>query len=264
MFADYLRERGITDQPGVASPPWVVAHRGYSGVAPENTLAAVDAARATGVDFIEVDLWVSGDGTPVVIHDGSLGRTTGATGNVGNLSDERISLADAGSWLGRGYAGQRVPTFDGLLHDIRSGGGSLFVELKGNWSAGAVASVSQSIMDFGLADRIVVQSFSVPTLKVARDVMPMVPRGLLVDSRRPNRIDLADELELIAINPSVRAFQNHRGTIDNYLAAGLACCVYTANKPEEWAQLLAGGVTAIITDHPARLQGFMAARELAA
>lgn len=264
MFADYLAERGISRVPGVDADPWVVGHRGYSGIAPENTLAAVDAARNAGVDFIEVDLWVSADGTPVVIHDGTLGRTTGSSGHVGKLTDERISLADAGSWMGRGFAGQRIPTFAGLLQDVRASGGTLLVELKGDWSAGAVARVSQEIMDFGMADRIILQSFSVPSVRAARDLIPMVPRGLLIDSVHTTHLEQAEELEVMAVNPSVNYFRKHRDTVASFLEAGLAVFVYTANEPAEWAELVEAGVTGIITDFPGRVQGFLAARALAA
>jgi glycerophosphoryl diester phosphodiesterase len=261
MFTEYLKTQQILQTPGRGAAPWVIAHRGYSGVAPENTLAAVDAARATGADLIEVDAWISGDGTPVIIHDGTLGRTTGSQGNVVHMSDERIFLADAGIWMGRGFAGQRVPTLEGLLGDLSVHGGDLLLELKGEWSAGAVARISQEIMDFGMADRTIVQSFSVSSLQTARDMMPMVPRGLLRMTPKSGDAQLAQDLQAIAVNVSVKGFSNHRDLVDDFLASDLACCVFTANRPDEWARLLAAGVTGIITDHPGRLQGFLAARE---
>ena len=74
-FQQFLHERGIVERPGVGSRPLVIAHRGYSAVVPENSLAAVDAARALGVDFIEVDTSTSADGVPVILHDPDLDRT---------------------------------------------------------------------------------------------------------------------------------------------------------------------------------------------
>ena len=146
-WADRVRDASIAEAdvdgtPLVTDRPWIIAHRGYSGAAPENTLAAVDAARLVGADWIEVDLHVSADGTPIVIHDQSVDRTTDGSGQVARLDDDALSRLDAGSWAGPGFAGQRLPKLDTLLADVSTRGGRLLLELKGEWSPGAVASVA--------------------------------------------------------------------------------------------------------------------------
>lgn len=260
MFDQFLSERGVDRIPGTHTPPWVVAHRGYSGAAPENTLAAVDAARALGVDYIEVDANLSADGTPVVIHDQTLNRTTSLQGAVANLSDEEISLADAGSWMGPGFAGQRVSSLRVLLDDLADHGGNLFLELKQNWSPGAIAHVSDLLIEAGMAERTIVHSFSVSTLESCRDMMPMVPRCLLRMVPKEDDIALVRRLEAIALNPSIRGFHLRRDLVSKVLASNIGVYVWTADEPGDWAALLSAKVSGIITNHPGRLQGYLAAK----
>lgn len=250
----------ITGVPLVTDRPWVIAHRGYSGAAPENTLAAVDAARMIGADWIEVDLHVSGDGTPTVIHDQSVDRTTDGSGAVSRLDDDALSRLDAGSWAGPGFAGQRLPKLDTLLKDVSTKGGRLLLELKGEWSPGAVASVAGSIIDEGMADRTIVQSFSVATLAHLRDIAPLVERCLLRTVPREDDMGIVDELQALAYNPSVRGFFMRRSIVDQFLEAGYGMFVWTVDEPASWEKLLGAGVHGIITNLPATLQGFIAAK----
>ncbi|SMY10509.1 glycerophosphodiester phosphodiesterase [Brevibacterium jeotgali] len=250
----------ISGGPLVTDRPWVIAHRGYSGAAPENTLAAVDAARMVGADWIEVDLHVSGDGTPTVIHDQSVDRTTDGSGAVGRLDDDTLSRLDAGSWAGPGFAGQRLPKLDTLLRDVSTNGGRLLLELKGEWSPGAVASVAGSIIDEGMADRTVVQSFSVATLAFLRDIAPLVERCLLRTVPREDDLAVVDDLQALAYNPSVRGFFMRRGVVDQFLDAGCGMFVWTVDDPTSWEKLFGAGVHGIITNLPATLQGYLAAK----
>ena len=250
----------VSGVPLVTDRPWVIAHRGYSGAAPENTLAAVDAARMVGADWIEVDLHVSGDGTPTVIHDQSVDRTTDGSGAVGKLDDDALSRLDAGSWAGPGFAGQRLPKLDTLLKDVSTKGGRLLLELKGEWSPGAVASVAGSIIDEGMADRTVVQSFSVATLAFLRDIAPLVERCLLRTVPREDDLAVLDDLQALAYNPSVRGFFMRRGVVDQFLDAGFGMFVWTVDNPTSWEKLFGAGVHGIITNLPATLQGYLAAK----
>lgn len=259
-FAEYLRAQRVAAAPGRDGRPWVIAHRGYSGAAPENTLAAVDAARAIGCDFIEVDLGISGDGTPMVLHDSTLNRTTTATGTIAQMSDERISLADAGSWLGPGFAGQRVPKLRTLLADLAEHGGRLLLEFKDDWSPGAVSQVAADIIETGMADRIIIQSFSVRTLEAARDLIPLVPRCLLRLMPRDGDVELAHALEVIGYNPSERGFFARRQLAEEFMELGFGMFVWTVDAPAVWERLLGSGISAIITNHPGRLQGYLAAK----
>lgn len=259
-FTQYLASHHEGRRPGGDQKPWVIAHRGYSAAAPENTLAAVDAARAIGVDLIEIDLGLSGDGTPMVIHDQSIDRTTNLRGQVSLLSDEQLSLADAGAWLGDGFAGQRIPALRRLLEDVEDRGGTILLEFKDDWSPAAIARVSRDITETRMADRVLIQSFSVPTLTACRDVIPMVPRALLRMVPRPDDARLLEDLDAVAYNPSHRGFLTRRSVAEDIMNAGYGMFIWTVDGPQDWERLLGSGIHGIITNHPGRLQGYLAAK----
>src|SRR3990172_9992421 len=91
--------------------PRIVAHRGGGGLAPENTLAAIRLGASLGFRGVEFDLMLSGDGTPVLIHDETLERTTGAKGEVARTPYAELAKLDAGAWRGERWRGERIPTF---------------------------------------------------------------------------------------------------------------------------------------------------------
>lgn len=259
-FLQFLNERGIHERPGPGSRPLVIAHRGYSAVVPENSLAAVDAARALGVDFIEIDTSTSADGVPVILHDPDLDRTTNRKGPVASLTAEELSFVDAGSWMGPGFHGVRIPTLSAAMRDIQHRGGELLLELKGEWSSGAVARISELVVETGIADRTVVQSFNLATLEICRDMMPMVARFMLRMVPKPEDIEIARDLGAVAINPSYKGFSMKKSVVTEIRDNDLGVFVWTANEMNEWRELLDAGVDGIITNHPGRLQGFLAGR----
>ena len=88
----------------------IIAHRGASAAAPENTLAAIARAADLGARSVELDVMLSADGVPVIIHDTDLARTTNGTGPVAALAFEQLARLDAGSWFGAAFAGERIPS----------------------------------------------------------------------------------------------------------------------------------------------------------
>src|SRR3954463_888507 len=95
-----------------------VAHRGYSAVAPENTLPALTAAARAGATYVEFDVRTTADGVPVVIHDRTVDRTTSGTGLVADLTMDEVRALDAGSWFAPAYAGLRVPLLTEVLDAV--------------------------------------------------------------------------------------------------------------------------------------------------
>ena len=95
--------------------PWIIAHRGYRQKYPENTLAAFQAAMAAGAQMIELDVMLSRDRRPVVVHDDTLERTTNGTGAVKDFTLEELKKLDAGSWFEPRFADQRLPELSEVL-----------------------------------------------------------------------------------------------------------------------------------------------------
>jgi glycerophosphoryl diester phosphodiesterase len=99
--------------------PQIIAHRGASGEAPENTLAAFRRALAIGVDAVELDVHLSADGEPVIIHDPVLARTTDGSGLVSEHTTAALRRLDAGRWFAKPFAGERIPSLAEALDVLR-------------------------------------------------------------------------------------------------------------------------------------------------
>src|SRR5690554_2395339 len=106
------------ERAGMISLPRIIGHRGAAALAPENTLAAIRAADAAGVTWVEIDVRLAADGL-AVIHDALLDRTTNGTGPVSEASLSAIASLDAGAWFGTAFAGERVPTLEVALSEIQ-------------------------------------------------------------------------------------------------------------------------------------------------
>ena len=100
------------------APPLVIAHRGASAHAPENTMAAFSVAWAAGTSWVEADIQPTADGVPVVLHDDDLDRTTSGAGPVRETTARSVAGLDAGRWFGAQFAGERVPELGTLLAEL--------------------------------------------------------------------------------------------------------------------------------------------------
>jgi len=241
--------------------PVTVAHRGYSSVAPENTLAAVAAGMRTGAEYVEIDVHTTADGVPVVLHDQTVDRTTDGSGDVAVLRGADVTGLDAGSWFSPAFAGQRLPTFAQVLELLPTGSSTLLLEIKGPETSAEVERVVDMIVDAGLGDRVVLQSFDVDALRAAREHAPQIPRGLLRGSLDPDPVAVAQDLGAVMYNPSASALLARPSVVADLNAAGIAVMPYTVNSAADWARLTEIGVDGIITDRAGAFVGWKQARE---
>jgi glycerophosphoryl diester phosphodiesterase len=257
-----------------------VAHRGYSAVAPENTLPALVAGVLAGATFIEFDVRTSADGVPVVIHDRTVDRTTDGSGHVWELTVDEIAALDAGSWFSPAYAGLGVPLLSEVLDLLRphaappdvlsaeagaagvsprpAGPAELLLEIKPPATLEQVEAILGQVADRGLAARTVVQSFDPAVVRLAAEVAPDVRRGLLRHGFDAEQLVVAEKLGLAYCNPSVVAVLAEPGTVAELGAAGVGVMPWTANDPVQWPGLVDAGVAGLITDHTGTLTGWAA------
>ncbi|MCH0562714.1 MULTISPECIES: glycerophosphodiester phosphodiesterase family protein [unclassified Streptomyces] len=175
-------------------PPVVVAHRGASAYAPENTLAAVDEAALLGIRWVENDVQRTRDGALVVMHDDSLRRTTDAEEvfpgrapwKVKDFTAAEIARLDAGGWFDPTYAGVRVPTLEQYLRRVERNHQRLLLEIKSpELYPGIEQQILKVLADEGwldhrhVADELIVQSFSADSIRAVHDLEPAVRTGLL-------------------------------------------------------------------------------------
>jgi glycerophosphoryl diester phosphodiesterase len=172
--------------PGSLDYPLVIAHRGRSGVAPENTLEAFRQAIDAGADAIELDVRLTRDGRLAVIHDRRVDRTTSGTGVIGKLTLAEIKEFDAGSWFGPGFKSARVPTLDEVFEEVPH----FFlvnVELKvrNHIVKRLVSAVVETVLRHRRLESTTVASFNPLALRVLRRREPRILRGYLWSARHP-------------------------------------------------------------------------------
>ncbi|MEU8658938.1 glycerophosphodiester phosphodiesterase [Actinoplanes philippinensis] len=233
-----------------------VAHRGYSTVAPENTLPAFAAAVRAGATVVEFDVRATRDGVPVVIHDRTVNRTTDGRGRVWDLTYDEVAALDAGSWFGAGFSGLRVPTLAETLDLLAPAPVELLVEIKPPATLDEVKSVLAALAERDLLGRSVVQSFDADVVRKVRDVAPEVRRGLLLFRFDAETVELARELDVAYCNPSVDDVLGGPETMAALAAAGVGVMPWTPNDIAQWRPLVDAGVAGLITDLVGELTGW--------
>ena len=230
-----------------------VGHRGASAYAPENTLKSFLLAMAQGADGIELDVWLSSDGVPVVIHDEDPARTTNGTGDVTLMTLEAIQAFDAGQ-------GERIPTLDEVFTALPDTA-FVNVELKHKWddideSVGPAVqdvgnALERTVLDVlekhGAIPRVIVSSFNPFSLIAMRELSKDIALGYLSQAGSDFSSVLAG-IEFQALHPE------HPDVTAEYMAQararGKRVNVWTVNDAARMAELRDLGVDGIISNHP--------------
>lgn len=240
-------------QPGYNEPVVkVIAHRGCSAKAPENTLAAFRLAIELKCDLIEMDVQFSRELEPLVIHDSTLNRTTSGRGAVAEWSAGEILQLDAGSWFDAGFARARVPSLKQVLEHFGAEAPHLLIELKeGDLLEAGCSRAAQEVVDAGMASRSIVQSFEIDALLRIRESHPEVPRAALFKRSRPDYV--RDALEAGADYLVLFRRLLSAGVIQDAHQKNLQVFVWTVDKPREIQKVIGLGVDGIISNHPERV-----------
>ena len=246
------------------SRPLVIAHRGYSTLAPENTLPAFEYALTAGADLVELDYHHSRDGIPIVIHDYDLDRTTDAdeqTGQKKTRVDSTLAADlqpfDAGKWFHARFAGTRLPLLTEALNTIQKSGVTL-IERK----AGDPATCIRLLKERNLINKVVVQAFDWAYLKEFHQLEPNQVLAALGPPSTYNGVKLSDAEKALSPkwNQTVKELgaraivwnrQVGKEAVEDAHKQGLKVWVYTINDPQLARDLLNAGVDGIITDNPA-------------
>jgi glycerophosphoryl diester phosphodiesterase len=232
-----------------------VAHRGYSAIAPENTLPALAAAGPTGATLVEFDVRTTADGVPVVIHDRTVDRTTDGTGAVWELTVDEVRALDAGSWFSPAFIGARVPLLAEALDVLAES--RLLLEIKPPATFEQVKVILAMVADRELLGRTVVQSFDPDIVRLVREIAPEVPRALLRLRFEADTVALARELDVAYCNPSVADVLGDPATMASLVEAGVAIMPWTANDIARWPDLVRTGVAGLISDRTGELTGWL-------
>lgn len=232
--------------------PIILAHRGDKAHAPENTLPSFSQAIQKGADGVELDAKLTSDGHVIVIHDSTVDRTTNNSGKVASFSLEEIRKLDAGQWFNEKFAGTKIPLLEEVFETV--GRHTLInIELT-NYSTprdGLAKKVCELIKRHNNQSQIIFSSFFAFNLKIAAQIYPEVPRGLLA---MPGLIGLWARSfgfmfgDYQALHPHISSASRQQVQRAHRLKRRVH--VWTANTPEEVKQLKEWGADGIFTDDP--------------
>ena len=242
-------------------PVKVIAHRGGSDLAPENTQAAFQNAIKLGVDMIEIDVEQTIDSVVVVIHDSKVNRTTNGTGSVDSLSYSYIKTLDAGSWFDKKYENEKILTLDETLQLI-NGEVVLLIEIKNGSERypGIEQRTVDAIQKFNAHSWVIVQSFN----KKAIERVSLLDKGIETyyvigrDFKQYYK-GLRSQIDKDpSIKPDFNGIAVHHGmlsvaSVDSLKQFGLGVFTWTVDKLEDMKKMIDMGVDGIITDAPDKL-----------
>jgi glycerophosphoryl diester phosphodiesterase len=228
--------------------PFIWAHRGASRIAPENTMAAFSAAVELGADGLELDIHLSRDGIPVVIHDESLERTTDGRGLVADASLEQVQQLDAGGWFSPDFMGESLPTLAEVLSAF-SGKLRLNLELK-ELSAGVeVLALLRQYPDA----KSIISSFDYDLLKGLRSLDEALPLAVLFDDGNWRQaVRFASDISACAFHPAGNLVFRRMVAACRKLA--LPVSVWTVDQEAQARSLVRMGVSGLFTNDPGALR----------
>ena len=223
--------------------PRILAHRGGGSLAPENTLGAIRLGASLGFKGVEFDVMLAADGTPVLIHDETLERTTNGRGAVAATTYAALAMLNAGN-------GEPVPSFEQAARLCRELGVWANVEIKPakgyERATGEAVATMASDLWRGADLPPLLSSFSSEALARARDVSPALPRGVLVERIPPDWEARLRELQCVALHCNYKHLSREMAV--RVRTAGYGLLVYTVNQPADAQRLLGWGVDCIVTD----------------
>lgn len=266
LLIAYGAGMGIVTPAAAATDVTVIAHRGSSGIAPENTAVAVKTAIKQDADFVEIDVQRTKDGKLVNFHDCTMERTTDVEERFPGRDSYRVSdftwaelqTLDAGSWFDEKYAGEPLITVRDVIDQVRGKSGLLAEISPCSHYTGLAEdlavefrSVPGYVDEALAAGQLGVQSFEIDDAKAFHAAMPDVPIGKL-DGQRPTDAELV-ELSTWADQVNTSTNVTDEALIKRIQELGMESNVWTVNEPGRMRQLVGFGVDGIITDFPQSL-----------
>ena len=220
----------------------IIAHRGVSSIAPENTMPAFQLGIDLNVDYIELDVQKSSDDSLMVIHDPTVDGTTSYSGFVSSYSYNELKLMDAGSWFSNDYVGVEIPTLFEVLQ-LAQGKIKVCVELK---ASNIESQAMQMIESMGMLNDVVIFSFSLSQLQIVKNINPNVQVCYLSSLMTSGDISdaLSIDAEILGVGQDPSA-----ANIEAAKDAGLQIWNYTVNDARSMLNKMSKGMSGIITDN---------------
>lgn len=230
----------------------IIAHRGFSSIAPENTLAAFEQAIARGASSIEFDIQLSADSVPVIFHDATLERITGVSGKVRDKNLSQLQTLDAGKWFGAEFLGQKIPTLKEALSILKNVDKFLYFDVKPHceWLDSEVAIFVNTLNDAGIKEKCVITSFSDRFLGQVRRLSDGLAIGHIVANLEAYKTQLVkavvnrDNL----ISSQYRVLLENPALIQASRIQGVDIVAWTVDDRSDMQKLVDLGITRIVTN----------------
>jgi len=234
--------------------PRVIAHRGESGLAPENTLAAFSLAADNGATWVELDANISADRVPYVHHDNVVDRCTNGSGKLCDLNSDYLATLDAGAWFDKRFTDEPLPSLQAVIELLTERGMGLNLEIKP--TAGLEEPTTDAIcatvaQHWPSSQPLVFSSFSEQAIRQTKLRMPDAICGYLVGAVPK---DWSERMRSLACD-TLHCAANHldADTAAAIKEAGYGLLCYTVNDASMAEQLWSWGVDSVITDFPSQL-----------
>jgi glycerophosphoryl diester phosphodiesterase len=228
----------------------IFAHRGYSATHPENTMEAFEAALQVGAEGLEVDVQLTKDLVPVIIHDETVNRTTNGAGWVKDFTFEEIQQLDAGSWFHPSFAKATIPTLTQLLDLIKTTPLLLNIEIKSGLVRypGIEKIILEHVEQYNLIDRVIISSFNHYSLVDIRKLNSEIETAILFMEGLYEPWNYAKGIGAQSLHCYLPVAVPE--LIVGAAKAGMPVRPFTVNKDAHIKSLIEGGCAAIITDYP--------------
>lgn len=233
--------------------PAVIAHRGASGQAPENTLAACQLAVEQGAQWLEVDVALSADGVPVIFHDDTLERCSNGHGRLLQHSLTELEQLDCGGWYDEQFAGEPILQLQHLLHFAARHQIGLNLEVKPVFGQEqpTVWALASLLHRLPISFPVLLSSFNPLALEYCQQLLPEYNRAWLTETIPTDWLRRLEHYQCSGLHYCADFHDSN--TVSTIREAGFRVLAYTVNDPVQAARLLSDGVNAVFSDYPGHL-----------
>lgn len=233
----------------------VIAHRGASSYAPENTHSAFKLAIELNAEMIELDVSLSKDGIPVVVHDETVDRTTNASGLVSSFTLSELKNLETGAWFSEKYKGEPFPTLEEVLSYTKDKI-AVNIEIKteavtNNPSGGIIEKALRIVKEAGVSDQVLFSSFDYRAMEHLEQLAPEMPKAILYEKSQSGELlpsELVEKYKVDAFNCSHRQLSDK--WIEDLKANNIPFFIYTVNEKELMKKIIENGAKGIFSDKP--------------
>ncbi len=230
----------------------IIAHRGFSSIAPENTLAAFQTAIQHQADSIEFDLQISADGIPIIFHDETLERITGSTGKIQQKKLKELKHLSAGAWFSNDFHQATIPTLTEALESLKEIKDYLYFDVKPHcqWSEVEIESLILELKDKKLLEKSIITSFNEMFLDRCRTICPTIQLGYFVTdiAEFPKQLNKAKTAGNAILSSWYKVLLKDPNWVKQSHEQGVSVVAWTVDRPEDLQKLTQIGVKRIITN----------------